>query len=119
MAELRPLRKEKEFGALGQKFFGTLISKCLDYFLSKLLGSNVGEGQPFATTSQVSAFQGALKKHCDEVSLVVRHYCGEWLSLHRFEEKGSISRESAEKFGWYALEKIRLTLAERAGRGGD
>lgn len=119
LAELRPLRKEKEFGELGQKFFGTLVSKCLDYFLSKSLGSKVGEGQPFATTSQVSAFQSSLKKHCDDVSLVVRDYCGEWLSLHRFEEKGNISRESAEKFGWYALEKIRLTLAERAGRVGN
>jgi hypothetical protein len=119
VAELRPLHTEKGFGALGQKFFGTLVGKCLDYFLSKSLGSKVGEGQPFATTSQVSAFQGALKTHCDEVSLVVRDYCGEWLSLHRYEEKGNISRESAEKFGWYALEKIRLTLAERARRGGN
>ncbi len=112
-AQLGPLHREKEFGAFGRKFFGRLTCEFLNYFLSKTLGTEVGEGHRFVTTNQVAQFKDGMRKHCEEASLIVESFCGEWLSKHRFEEKGNISRESSEGFGWNAIRKIQLELAER------
>ena len=96
-----------------RKFFGRLTCEFLNYFLSKTLGTEVGEGHRFVTTNQVAQFKDGMRKHCEEASLIVESFCGEWLSKHRFEEKGNISRESSEGFGWNAIRKIQLELAER------
>ena len=112
-AQLGPLHREKEFSAFGRKFFGRLTGDFLDYFLSKTLGTEVGAGHRFVTTNQVAQFRDGMRKHCGEASQIVESFCGEWLSKHRLEENGNISRESAEGFGWNAVRKMQLELAER------
>jgi hypothetical protein len=61
------------FGALGRAFFGTMASKMLNYFLSKTLGTQVGEGRRFATLKECSEFKGALAKHCGEAAVIVEN----------------------------------------------
>jgi hypothetical protein len=55
-----------------------------------------------------------MRTHCSEASEIVGNFSAEWLSKNYFEGGGSIGRDTAEKFGWFGLEKIRRELAERA-----
>lgn len=111
---LGKLGKKKEFAQLARGFFAKLTNQCLEYFLSRTLATQVGEKRRFATTQQLAKFEEALATHCREVSGIVEGFSGDWFSKNRFEGGGNIGRETAEKFGWYALEKIRRELAERA-----
>lgn len=107
---LLDLRKKKAFGELSRSFFANVANEFMGYFLSKTMSSHVGEGQAFATTNQMMQFQQAMKQHCDESSVIVEQYSGDWFSKHRYEEAGDISRNSADGFGWYALEKMRAAM---------
>jgi hypothetical protein len=113
-AALGKLGKKKEFGQFSRSFFAKLTNQCLEYFLSKNLATHVGEKRRFATTEQLAKFEAALTKHCEEASAIVEDFSGDWFSKNRFEGGGEISREKAEGFGWYALEKMRRELAARA-----
>jgi hypothetical protein len=114
VAVLKGLSKPKEFGELSRSFFSNLTNETLNYFLSRDLNTHLGEGERFATMNQVAQFEAALKTHCDETSQIAAEFASDWFSKHRHEEGGNISRESAEGFGWYAMQKIRAELATRA-----
>lgn len=113
-AALKSVGREKGFGEFARTFFGKVTAECLDYFLSKALGTKLGEGQRFATNNQISEFMLAMRTHCGEASAITEDFAGEWFSKHRYEEGGTISRESAEGFAWYAMQKMRAELAARA-----
>lgn len=106
--------KAKEFAALSTRFFSRLTNECLDYFLSKTVPAQVGEGRRFATTTQFDAFQSALQKHCAEASRIVTKFSADWFSKNLKEGGGAIDRDAAEKFGWYGMEKVRQELSARA-----
>jgi len=106
--------KEKGFAELAKGFFARLTNECLNYFLSKTLPGQVGEKRRFANTEQLSQFESAMRTHCSEAAEIVGDFSAEWLSKNYFEGGGSIGRDTAEKFGWYGLDKIRQELAERA-----
>ena len=111
---LKAVGREKGFGELARGFFGRLTGDCLDYFLSKTLGTKLGEGQRFVTNNQISEFMGAMRTHCDEASAITQTFAGEWFSKHRHQEGGKISRELAEGFGWYGMQKMQKELEVRA-----
>jgi hypothetical protein len=106
--------KEKEFGELSKTFFARLTNECLGYFLSKTLPEQVGENRRFANTEQLGKFESAMRTHCSEAAEIVRGFSGEWFSKNYYEGKGTITRDTAEKFGWFGLEKMRRELGERA-----
>jgi hypothetical protein len=105
--------KEKAFGRLAREFFARMTNECLSYFLSKTLPAQVGEGRRFATTAQLADFENAMRTHCAEAAEIVESYSSGWFSKHLWQE-GKITRDSAEKFGWFGLEKMRGELAMRA-----
>lgn len=115
---LAEFRKEKEFGKLSREFFSRLTNECMNYFLSKTLATNLGEGQRFATMNQMAQFEEALHTHCREASEIVQQFSEEWFSKHRFEEKGNISSESVKGFASYALKKMKDELKARATANG-
>ena len=110
---VRKCGKEKAFGNLSREFFARMTNECLSYFLSKTLPAQVGEGRRFATTGQLAGFEAALRTHCSEAAEIVESYSSGWFSKQLHEE-GKITRESAERFGWFGLEKMRSELAARA-----
>lgn len=118
-AELRPLHRKKGFGALGRAFFGTMASRMLNYFLTKTLGTHVGEGRRFPTMKEFSEFKKALTKHCSETAFIVEKFSGQWLQKRIREDGGVVTREAAEGFGAHAIRKLQLELAARAGRHGN
>ena len=109
-AALSKLGKQKEFGDLARSFFDRLTNESLQYFLSKTLSTQVGEGMRFATMNQKAQFDHALSMHTREASLIVRDFSSEWFSKHRYEEGGDISRKSSDGFAGYALKKMKDEL---------
>ncbi|WCJ60324.1 hypothetical protein NXS98_04105 [Fontisphaera persica] len=116
---LRDLGKKKEFGDLARNFMAKLTNEALGFFLTKTLGTQVGEGQRFATMNQMAQFEEAMRTHCEEASVIVQEFGADWFSKHRYEEGGRISRESAEGFGWVAMKKMKAELAMRAKSDGN
>ncbi len=106
--------KEKEFGQLAREFYSRLTNECMGYFLSRTLATHLGDGQRFATTNQMSQFEKALATHCQEASIIVERFAGEWFSKHRYEENGAISRDSVQGFASHALNKMKDELREGA-----
>jgi hypothetical protein len=114
---LKSFSKEQEFGQLAREFYSRLTNECMDYFLSRTLATHLGDGQRFATTNQMAQFEKALSTHCREASKIVEQFAGEWFSKHRYEENGTISRDSVQGFASYALNKMKGEL--RAGAKSD
>ncbi len=113
-ATLRKLKGPKNFSALGQKYFSTLTNKFLNYFLTKKIGGQVGTGKPFATLNNLGQFKAGMNLHCQEASERVDTYFSGWLKKQFRENGPDITRESAEKFMWYGVEKMRKELGARA-----
>ncbi|MBP7830992.1 MAG: hypothetical protein KA248_13855 [Kiritimatiellae bacterium] len=116
---LKGLHTEKGFGELGRSFFSKLTYGCMDWFLSRTLSAHVGAGQRFATMNQLAQFESALKTHCEESSVIVQDYCGEWFAKHRYTEGGRISGKSIDGFGWFGVEKMRGEFAFEGKGDGD
>ncbi len=115
-ASLRPLRREKGFGELGRAFFGTMAVKVLNYFLSKTLGTHVGQGRRFATMKEYSEYKRGIATHCKETALIAEKFSGQWLQKQIRDNGGVTTREAAEGFGAHAIHKMQMELAIRAGR---
>jgi hypothetical protein len=58
------LATNKQFSTFAKDFFARFTNKCMNYFLSRALPHNVGEGQRFTTLSQQAEFTKALETHC-------------------------------------------------------
>jgi len=115
---LSDLGKKSQFGGLSRTFFAKLTNSSIDYFLSRTIGTQIGEGQRFATTNQVAQFQGALELHCKEAAEIVERYSADWFSKHHFQSGGEIPDAKTKGFGWYAMKKMRDELKMRAENNG-
>jgi len=113
-AALSSLGKKREFGELSRTFFSKLANESMNYFLTKTLGSQLGEGLRFPTMNEMNQFDKALETHCKEASMIVERFSADWFSKHRYEEGGDISRESSNGFASYALKKMKDELKEGA-----
>ena len=118
-AALSGLGKNSEFGKLSSTFFSKLTYSAIDYFLSHTIGTQIGEGQRFATTNQVAQFKSALDVHCHEAAVIVEKFSGEWFSKNYFQNNGSIPKKKTEGFGWFAMKKMREELKQRANTNGS
>ena len=118
-AAFKQLKQPGNFGKFFQNFVGGLTNELLNSYLSRTLGTHLGEGQRFATTDQIGQFEKAMKTHCHESAKIVDKFAADWFSKHRFQGAGDISREKAEGFGWVAFRKMALELAERARKHGN
>ena len=116
-AALADLGKPKEFGDFSRRFFARLANEGLQYFLSKVVNTQLGDGMRFATMNQSAQFNAALETHTREASVIVEKFSSEWFSKHRFHEGGDISRKSSDGFAGYALKKMKDEL--KAGARSD
>lgn len=116
MAAFKELSKENQFGAMARSFCARLTDATLNYFLSKTLATQIGEGQRFTTTNQVTEFETGMLRHCREASAIMEEFAAKWFSKRRYMGGGIISRDTVDRFGWYGMQKMRLELEERAKR---
>jgi hypothetical protein len=113
------LATHKQFSVFAKDFFACFTNKCMNYFLSRALSHNLGEGQRFATLSQQANFTSALKTHCREAARIVEEFSGGWLSRKNWETKGNISREDIAAFTGYAMKKLTDELKQGARPDGQ
>lgn len=111
LSPLVKLKSPAEFGKFGETFFANLTHSSLSYFLSKDLGTHVGEGKRFATMNQMGQFEAAVLKHCQESAVITRQYCQGWFAKHLKESGGQISATKAKQFGWYGMNKMRSEIS--------
>lgn len=111
LSPLVKLKSPAEFGKFGEAFFSNLTAGSLKYFLSKDLGTHVGEGKRFATMNQMGQFEDAVQTHCKESAEITRKYCQGWLAKHLKESGGHISAAKAKQFGWYGMNKMRSEIS--------
>lgn len=118
-AAFKKLSTQANFGKFFRGFVGGLTNELLNTYLSRTLGTHIGDGQRFATTDQIGQFEKAMKTHCHEASKIVEQFAAQWFSKQRFKGAGDISRDKAEGFGWVAFRKMTLELAARATSNDD
>jgi hypothetical protein len=118
-ATLGKLGTVKNFTDLSRNFFTRLTNDCLNYFISKTNAEPAVRPQSSTKMDQIAKFESALKTHCQETSVIVETFSGDWFSKNRYEGGGNIDRDTAEKFGGYALTKIQMELEARARANGS
>jgi len=118
LAAFKELGKERNFGAVARRFCARLTDATLNYFLSKTLATQIGEGQRFTTTNQVTEYEAGMRRHCDEASAIMEEFAAKWFSKRRYLGGGNISRDTVDRFAWYGMQKIRAELEVRAKRDG-
>lgn len=102
-----------QFGALARQFFSRFAFKCLDYFLSKAVPGETGEGKRFRTVAEQAKFTEALRTHCHEASEIAQRFGGEWFDLHRFQAAGDVTREETQRFFGHAMTKLTDEFRKR------
>lgn len=109
----RELGTVKNFGLLARRFFGQLMNRVLQFYVSRESANHVGSGQRFATLASKAAFDDALDVHCRQASVIVERFAGEWASKRTWE-KGEIGieRSDAKDFAHVAMRKIVDELKE-------
>jgi hypothetical protein len=112
--ELAKLYTVKQFGLFATAFFARFIYKSLDYYLSRVLPLNVGQGRRFTTLEGLAQFTDALETHCREAARIVQNFTGEWTSATMWEE-GRITRDDARDLAHGAVSKIIKELKMGAG----
>lgn len=118
MKAFKELSKEKHFGAVARRFCAKLTNGTLNYFLSKTLATQIGEGQRFTTTNQVTEYEAGMRRHCEEASAIMEEFAAKWFSKRRFLGGGKISRDTVDRFAWFGMQKMRLELEVRAKKDG-
>lgn len=111
--ELAGLATNKQFSVFARQFFARLTERYLDYFLSRALTLQVGDGKRFATLAQQAQFSEALGTHCKEASKIIEEFSGGWFSKTNWE-KGGISRKEAAGFAHVAMKKVAAELKHGA-----
>jgi hypothetical protein len=118
-AAFASLATPAQFGEFGRRFFARFMFKALDYFVSRALPAQTGEGKRFPTVAAQNRFTDALRTHCDEASGIVATFAREWFDLHKFRTAGDIGRAETKGFLAYAVAaKLTGELRRREGRRG-
>jgi hypothetical protein len=116
--EFAALATPKQFGTFARQFFTRFAFKCLNFFLSKALPGQVGEGKRFRTVAEQVKFADALHTHCREATTIVEQFAGDWFSLHRFQTAGEITRKETQRFFGHAMTKLTDEFRRREGKHG-
>lgn len=107
---VRRLSTKKGFSELGQKFFGNFMSRYLNFYLSRITASQVGN-KFFPQIGDINRFDDALRLHCEQSARIVRDFCGEWFSKTEFKE--GIDLENTSRFIAVAMKKLQSELRQQ------
>jgi hypothetical protein len=105
-AAVAELATVKRFGLFARMFFGRFTYKVLDYYLSRALADQVGEGRRFTTLGQQAEFSTALETYCKEAARYVDEFSGEWASKAKYAGGGDVPRDRVPPFVGGAMKKL-------------
>src|SRR5690606_18254496 len=106
----------EHFGELAQRFFTNLLDGHLHYFLEREIPRHIGPGNFLQSVADTRYFDGSVKRHCAETTVIMRAFARDWLGKNRFHLDKDLSRRDAAGFAAHAFTKIRTELSRRSGR---
>jgi hypothetical protein len=109
---LHDVSNKAGFGELGQVFFGRLLARYLNFYLSRLAASQAGSAK-LPTVSSIGQLNDALLTHCQQSARIVRDFCGDWYSSTQFRE--GITPQNTSRFVAVALNKVRAEMVSQKG----
>ena len=110
---LASLDSPDRFGELSQRFFSRLVEHNIQYFLDREMPKHIGSDKLNHSIGDMVMFDGAIRRHCEETTVIMRAYARDWLGNHGFHQGKDLSRKDAYNFSHTAFEKIRSELSVR------
>ncbi len=107
---VRELSTKSGVSRLGQAFFGRFTARFLDFYLSRITASQAG-GDRLRNVGDISAFNSALRAHCEQSAKIVHDFCGGWYSKTEYEQ--GIDLRSTSRFMAVAMRKMSRELAKQ------
>jgi hypothetical protein len=107
---VRNLSTKKGFGDLGQKFFGTFMTRFLNFYLSRVTAAYVGKSR-ISQVDDISSFNKALRVHCEQSARILRDFCAQWYS--KTVHLGGINLDNLSGFIAVALKKLQAELRQQ------
>lgn len=107
------LSSPERFADLAQRFFSRLIDHNIQYFLTRETPRHIGPGSFARSVADLAVFDRAMRRHCDETSMIARTFARDWLGNNAYHRGKAISRKDVAGFGHIAFEKIRKELLVR------
>ena len=60
-------------------------------------------------------FNEAIRRHCDEVALIMRAFARDWLGKNHSRDGKQVTKDDIRRFSGHTVEKIRIELDQRKG----
>lgn len=112
---LASLRSPEAFADLAQRFHSRFVDRVIHYFIDRNLHRMIGPERVKKSLNDVGSFNGAIRRHCDEASLIMRAYARDWLGKNQYRDGKTLTRDDVRRFLGYSAEKLRIELAQRRG----
>lgn len=105
----------ENFAELAQRFFTHVLEGHLHYFLDREIPRHIGRGGMMRSLADTGYFEGELRRHCRESTLIMRSFARDWLGKNRFHLGKDLTRKDAAGFAAFAFTKVRNELSRRSG----
>lgn len=112
---LTSLRSPEAFADLAQRFYSRWVERVIHYFIDRNLHRMIGPERATKSLHDLDAFNAAIRRHCDEASLIMRGFARDWLGKHVYRDGRMLTRGDVARFASYSAEKLHLELAQRRG----
>jgi hypothetical protein len=112
---LSALKNADAFADLAQRFHSRFVDRVIHYYLDRNLHRMIAPDKTTKSVNDLEAFNGAIRRHCDEASLIMRAFARDWLGKNFYKEGKSLTRDDVRRFASHSVEKIRIELAQRKG----
>ena len=112
---LAALRSPEAFADLAQRFHSRFVDRVIHYFIDRNLHRMIGPDRVTKSLADVGTFSGAVRRHCDEASLIMRGFARDWLGKNFYREGKTLARDDVRRFIGHSVEKLRIELDQRKG----
>lgn len=112
---LSALKNAELFSDLAQRFHSRFVDRVIHYYLDRNLHRMITPDRVTKSLNDIATFNSAIRRHCDEASLIMRAFARDWLGKNFYKEGKELTRDDVQRFASHSIEKIRLELAQRKG----
>jgi DNA-binding GntR family transcriptional regulator len=112
---LSALKSPDAFADLAQRFHSRFVDRLIHYYIDRNLHHMIWPDQATKSLSDIETFNGAIRRHCDEASLIMRAFARDWPGKNFYKDGKVLTRDDVRHFASHSAEKIRIELAQRKG----
>lgn len=114
-ASVSALKGTEQFAAMAHRFYSSFVERVIHYYVDRNLHNMVGIDRVAKSVNDLRTFNDAIRRHCDEASLIMRAFAKDWLGKNYYKDGKQITKDDVRSFSNYSVEKIRLELEQRKG----